>query len=996
MKPILKSLADAYLGRYGNLSEICFLFPNKRSGTFFRNYLKEAGYKKKNPKILTISDFVKKLAGKAEADKLDQIFTLYKAYLHVVQKNKGQGEIADIDFDSFSPWGITILSDFNTVDQYMVDAGEIFKNVKDFREISTNFLNEEQKEVLKEYFGIEDTGDSETFWKQFEDTENSNIKTRFLNLWQILGELHEEFISRLAEKNQATSGTIYRLAADNLKEKGRDLLSYKKIVVFGFNALNGAEWSIFASLRDFPGYKDYDNYADFIWDATGPVLNDFTNSASRFIKSNKKHFPTAYWLETYLEASTNNEMPEIRIISSPSDTLQVKIASEVLNSYRNDNPQNVLEAETALVLPDESLLINTLYSLPTGVEEINLTMGYQLRKTGIATFFNLLRRLYANMRESGGKKIFFHKGLRLLLTHPYSYMLFTPAEIDSLLNEINSKHKISVELEDIKSKIKEADIVFDLPDKKEGGEALFNFINNLLSRLTFKLNEESEDKYKHLLETTFIERYRKEIETLRITLSQHGIKMSSPGILYQIDRLISRLAIGFEGEPLEGLQIMGTLETRGLDFKDVVILSMNEGMMPRRSRIRSFIPDVLRRGYHLPPARYSEEIFAYYFYRLISRAQRVTLIYDGRTGGGLQKAGESRYLLQLKHSRYKEKIRLESWNFDIRRQGMKDASIKKTKEIRELLKRYLSKGENQKNLSASSLNVYRECQVKFFLSQVAELNTDPDHKEFMDPITIGNIIHDTMMELYLGEKFRKILLKKPMVITKDFLENILKNPHQIERLLVKKINKEFYHIENEEDRGRPLPGSSEIIARQMQFQIEEIIRHDLTLVPFELFGCEIKKYKEITTPGGKTVNFKFAIDRLDRIQEDGARRLRIVDYKTGMRKREARDIEEVLEGNYKSEQVFQLFTYAWLLDKEDIEGKEDVRTEIYFVPDFVDGKDGRPVIGRKIVKSYDEYSEEFSEGLEAMIDSIFDDDYFKETKNPTGCLYCEFRRLCGK
>ena len=459
------------------------------------------------------------------------------------------------------------------------------------------------------------------------------------------------------------------------------------------------------------------------------------------------------------------------------------------------------------------------------------------------------------------------------------------------------------------------------------------------------------------------------------------------------ERMVASEKIGFEGEPLMGLQVMGTLETRSLDFKDIIILSMNEGIMPGKAFASTFIPETLRKAYGLPPARYAEEIFGYYFYRLISRAEKVTLIYDGRAGAGL-KGGVSRYILQLREFAAKEKINEEIWQYRLQNRERKGISIEKTPEIYKLLEGYFLEGEGRKNFSASSLNTYRECGVRFFLRNILNLNSDPGPEEYMDAISVGNVLHEVMMDLYMPKPLQKKLLSQPVVMDKDKLENILGHPEIIRDLVNLKIGKLYYKDTNVEKTFES--GVTAIMAEQIEELVKEVVKYDLGLAPFNLYGCEISRNIRVKLSSGKEVNFRFAIDRLDEITIEGEKRLRIVDYKTGGRKREANSLKDVFDGGYESEQIFQLFTYAWLLGKIGFKGWEDVMTEIYFVPDLISGKGGLPKIDNREVTSFRPFMEEFGEGIESLVESIFMDPRFEKPKDTTPCNYCSFKSFCNE
>lgn len=1008
MIPILKSLAVAYSERYHNLTKICFLFPNKRSISIFKNYLSDLGYNESNlPKLLTINNFITLAANRQEVTRLEQLFILYNCYQHLLNQEDRTSEDVELDFDSFRGWGETIISDFNTVDQNLISAEEIFKNVKDLRDITSNFLTEEQKEVMLEYFGRTDTGNPSQFWKNFyQESTISQSKQKFLNLWQILIPLYELFTKELENKRKASSGRLYKEAYSNILKKGKNLFKYKKIVIVGFNALNGAERAIFKELHSFEGYEGFDDFTDFIWDATGPVLNNPEVSASKFISYNKKKFPTPKWIKEKLKDTECDNFPQIKIISSPSYTSQVKIAGQILANLAKNNDVNKFEnADSVLVLPDESLLSNTLYSLPNEVRNVNLTMGYPFRSTPIASFMNILRRNYKNFKVIKGIPTFFVADLKNFLAHPYTFLILGNKNIAGIMSYINKYHKITISINEIKSIVNSNFQLFEFPDKKSKAEFMFEYLKSILELIQKKIKDDEATK-SHIspIDLTYIKTYSDYVSELEKIVIDYKISISPLGVLSNIDKLISSEKIGFEGEPLSGLQIMGTLETRLLDFKNIIVVSMNEGVMPKKSRIKTFIPESLRKAFGLPPSHYSEEIFSYYFFRLISRAENVYLIYDGRNGNGTR-GGESRYLLQLKQLVPKEKLNFENWNFVLESSETEIINIEKSPELKEKLQVYTYDGENKKNLSASSLSTYRECQIKFYLKYVLGINPDPQKGDFIDSITVGDILHDVMMKLYVSKGNQGKLLEKPELIDKSLIQNLLNSDDYILKLIRSSVNKIYYQKEGEA-LNDPLSSTSEMVAENILLQVKQLLEHDLEIAPFNIWGCEIAENQQIELSNGRKVNFRFAIDRLDeRIEEGSHRALRIVDYKTGIKKIEAETLDEVINGGYKSEQIFQLFTYAWLLSKKDLAKNRKILTEIYQVPDIIlKPNSGIPRIGKHHIKGYNAFSDEdsedyskgFSEGIENIINDIFDSPKFTPCSNKSECTSCPFKPFCFK
>ncbi|MCH5233084.1 MAG: PD-(D/E)XK nuclease family protein [Muribaculaceae bacterium] len=998
MIPILECIAKAYSDKYGDLSGYCFVFPNKRSMKFFKHYIGEKSETGNAGLItMTINDFIARLSGRQEASRIKQLLLLFLCFKEIITEKDLQGA-EEIDFDSFRTWGETVLSDFNTVDQNLVEPEEIFKNVKDFRAISTNFLTEEQREVKRDYFGREDYSDPTRFWNNFdiEDEKMSEGKARFINLWQILLPLYRKFTTRLASEKLASNGGMYRAAYERLTEKGIKLVKYKKIVVIGFNALNAAERAIFSELGRMKPYSGDEGMIDFVWDATGPVLTKGNNSASKFVDYNKKEFPMPDWLQEELRKCENSSWPELKLINSPSNTAQIKIAGEILQDiYKGkDHTRELTDTDTVLVLPDESLLANVLFSLPEEIKDVNLTMGLSFKNTSVASFFNLIRRNYSHSRVGQGETTFFTADLKILLSHPFAYLLFGNAAIDRLISYLNRYHKITVTTTEIKKLIDDNTMLFEFPDKKSKGSDMFRYVEDVLSLLTNALGIKIESVNKHAFYLSQIRVYGKKLESLREVLAEYEVDVSPSGVLQQIDHLVSKEIIGFEGEPTHGLQIMGALETRLLDFKNVVVVSMNEGSMPKRSRQKSFIPEIIRKEFGMPPAHYSEEIFAYYFFRLISRAERVFLIYDGRATNGF-KGGESRYLLQLRKLAGKANIKEEERSFILKNTETKEFEIIKDKDINQRLRAYTASDDSRKNFSSSSLNTYRECQMKFYLQYVMDINPDPEKGEFIDSITIGDVLHTVMMELYMPEKLQHKLLSEPVIIEKKDIENYLQNEEYL-LSLIHKIIKEIYYGTGKDGGNVELSNSSTLIADNILEMVKQILRYDMKLTPLNVYGCEISKNIKITLESGREVNFRFAIDRLDSIDREGEKLYRIIDYKTGLLKLKAESIEEVIRGDYTSEQIFQLFTYAWLLNKLEFKPGARLITEIYGVPYIEKNKAGKPEIGKQKIESYNEYAEEFSSGIESLIDEIFDSPSFNPKENGEECGYCAFKSICGR
>lgn len=1016
MIPFLKSIAKAYAGRYADLSEICFLFPNKRGGTFFLKYLKEeyASHAMISPAVMTISDFVAEVAQRVPASRLDLLFILFSCY----RKLQGLPEVKDEKngvslFDDFISWGETVLNDFNEVDQYLVNPEEIFKNVKDYREITSNFLTEEQRKVMAEYFGRTDIGDPGRFWKNFENDNLSEAKNRFLYLWRIMMPLYRLFNEQLAGESLAYTGALYRIALDRLRKEGvRNVLcDYKKVVAVGFNALNTSEHLIFKLLKDEEGYDGFDSFADFFWDATGPILGKGRNTASTFVRADIETFPCPPWAIPSLRLSDKATLPgEIRIVSSPSNSAQAKIAGVALKElYDRLDGSEFRDAKVAVVLPDENLLLPMLYSLPEEIHDVNLTMGYPLKLTSAVSFVSLLRRTVGSIRNVRSERAFFGRDLRLFLSHPYCQACFTASSIRNVNELIISKHRVTVTEGELREEAPEIYEILHGYDRKSTPTEALKWLEKVLSDVRSRLSSGKNAFLKTRLETGHIDSYLDSLRRLSDIMNERGVPMRPTTVFRLSERLIGGEMVNFEGEPLVGLQVMGMLETRSLDFEHIIILSANERTLPRRARTRSFIADSLRHAYGMPPSNYAEEIFGYYFYRMISRAKGVTLVYDARTGGGLRSGDVSRYILQLRHLFAQDQLIEEDWKFMLSGREAVDPSVSKDEDIMERLSLFTVAGKEGRNFSASALQGYRECQVRFFYETVLRINTDPEPTEFIDAITAGNILHDVMRRVYTGDNDEKgRILDSPLRITESLIDSILENQGEIRRLVRQSINRNHYHT-GDDGIDSPLSSGSEMVADRIVEQVMRVLAYDRSLTPFNLLGCEIEDVVRIKLPSGRIVNFRFAIDRLDEIRSSvtGRWQLRIVDYKTGSIKLNASTFDDVLKGDWRGEQVFQLFIYAWLLGKlPGFEGKTDIRMEIYNVPAIFKGEKYLPKIGsldeegalsgkQDEVESFEAYADQFSERIEEMLDSIFEAPRF-EAASEEECGSCPFRGVCRR
>lgn len=1018
-RPFLESVARAYASLPDDLSRYCFVFPNKRAGTFFLKYLADAVGNRTvlAPEVMSSADFAERLSGRIVDSRIDLIFRLYRCYLEINGRHPDLvSEKGTLDFDRFIPWAEVVLGDFSEVDRYEVDADKLFVNVRNYREIESNFLSPEQEEVIERYFDYVPSysGDVESFWKTAcydeekalrEESESGrkNIRKKFDELWRVLPELYHRISENLERDGMCMPGSAWRIALENIRENGGEALPWTRVVAVGFNALARAEGEIFheiASLKDETGRPR----CEYFWDATGPVLSSGETGPGKDMKRNMSHFPPPEWAEPFLEESLTDRMtPSIDIYAAPSNVAQVKLAGRRIGELAaKNNGKDITEARTAVVLPEENMLLPLLYSLPENVKHVNLTMGYSMRHTSVASFMHHLRRLLQRAVKKEGNTSFLRDDLKTFIAHPLVQALAGSDKMNALNGAIDSSHRILIAGDVISTHSPELAALLDLPDG-DGPLAITDYLDNVLLELDTAIQgtvADGEENFKSVIERTQIKHQRNALSRLRDVISGYGYRMAPASVFRLADRLLAGEKVTFEGEPLKGLQIMGMLETRALDFDHLVILSLNDSVLPRRSRKRTFIPDSLRHGFMLPLSSESENLYAYYFYRLLSRVRDVTLIYDARAGEGMRSGGKSRFLMQLELLHARGHVNTRTFRFDIASPVPKAESVKKTPEVMKLLSAFTlaPDREGSRNLSASALQRYFKCQVQFYYHVVRNINDDPEPSRFIDAITQGNILHEAMLDLYCDTDRQNAYLKPQPVRDERFFRQLLDDPQRISTAVRHAVNKAHFNAAKDDARAldRKLTGSARMVAERLKKQVRAILQYDAEHSPFRLVGCEIKGGMRYPFgEKGEEVNMAYAFDRVDRVDDD----FRIVDYKTGSVGLKAKEMEDIFSGRFEAKNIFQLMLYSELLrariDKEEPgRNVSGVRLSIYNSNDIEKGDpETLPQLDESILRPV----EEFRERLDAALCEIYNPEKdFVPTDDPEHCRYCRLAALCGR
>ena len=885
MKPFLGQVAEAFYREYNrDIQNMAFVFPNRRAGIFFKKYLSDIiDGPIFSPTVTTVSDLFIQLSELQPADHIYLLFSLYRHYSDLCPQKES--------FDEFVPLGETLLNDFDDVDKYMVDARQLFTNIHDLKEIDSRFgspLTEEQISYIRR------------FWKNFMPIGESDNKSHFITLWEILYSLYERLRNDLRNNSMGYEGMIFREVAERA-DTGL-ILPYQKIVFVGLNVLNRAEESLMKTLKK-------NGIADFYWDNNAPTLQDEYNRASYFLKPNVKEFPSLLQLE---KEQGNYVYPDIELLGVPSAVGQAKqceiILQELMKSNAIPAPQKALN--TAIVLPDEHLLLPMLYAIPSTISPINITMGYTLSNTTVAGLLDILADLQKHTRPNGDETLFYHRSVLSLLSNRY-LQLSGQSAINRLTDDIRKHNKIFIPQKELGVTPLLRRIFVPLKNADEACDYLLDLLAMLQEELNADTTDNPDENSPEIsviaLEREFIYHYYLSINRLKGIMQENRIEMNVATFFKLLKKLTAGISIPFEGEPLSGLQIMGVLETRALDFENVIILSMNEGIFPVKKVASSLIPYNLRKGFDLSTTEHQDSIYAYYFYRLIQRAENITLLYN-TSSDGLNRGEESRFMLQLLVEGPHE-ITREYLEAGQSPQSTPKIEIPKTQKILERLY-HIYDVTNPKSLilSPSALNTYLDCRLRFYFRYIAGLKTPEEVSAEIDSALFGTIFHRSA-ELAYTE-----LTSNGQMIQKADLERLLRNDVKLQGYVDQAFKEEFFKVKPEE---KPEYNGVQLInSKVITSYLRQLLRNDLQYAPFEMVAMEQAVSEKITIQtdlGPFTVRLGGTIDRMDAKEST----LRIVDYKTGGTPKTPANIEQLFTpSETRPNYIFQTFLYASIMCRQ--------------------------------------------------------------------------------
>lgn len=1009
----LRSVADFYAASPDS-QNITFIVPNKRSLTFLKRDFCSAVTESNRgvvclPRFISVQDFMAWLADVDVADPRELIFILYDAYRKVIPTGQAR------DFESFIFWGGIILSDFDDIDRAMANADALFTNLQRDTEIKAFYLSDRQANAIREVWGESslevDATEKERFWKHVEypSEESSAEKHKdFMRFCEILTRLYRQYHEDLKASNLTSPGMQFRLAAEAVEKKGLDDFGLSRFVFVGFNDLSYAETSVFTRLRDL-------GIADFFWDNAplhmfGQKNEIFLGEPLARLDNLVRKFPMP---ESY-DIPLPSGLPEVTVTAVPSNIGQAK----ALHNYLRDNASSFnindeTKVTTAIVLPDAGMLLPTVMSIPEKINNVNITMGLSYRSTTFAALLHSIIRMQMNARfQADGSQTYYFEDVINVLSQPHIQSI-APGTARILADKIVAEKMIRPSAKCLSSENKILKILFRQMNPDDGPDAAIEYLISLLDWLEENLENKRKGNESTIqyFEIGAIAFFRNEIEELsrlfeKYRIELHG-KQASRTVFRLFERLFSHRGLTVKGEPVKGLQILGALETRSLDFDNVIVLSMNESVFPRANYTRTMIPAALRRGSHLPDFQSLEWTYAYCFYRLVARAKHVSLYYDSRNDG--QGNGEmSRYISQLANLVPGLKISEKNAVFKSEGSASERVCIEKTPQVMEQINKLVyDPGHPERikpRLSASAIKTFKGCPLSFYLQFICGVRADNELTSYVDPSQQGTLVHDTIQAL-----FDRVLEERG----KNGEVEIYDSDYGIwmKGDIAGLARESLYHVRycfGKDAKKQPVPDSfipdmeEQILIRQ----VEAVVRADLKAErefyfgpdnhSFIYAGSEVKNTNQYWKIGenGPKVRFYMSVDRVDRLK-DGT--LRFIDFKTGKDKttlpKDAACVTASGASDYDG--MLQLLIYS----KAYIASENTNARIIPVIHNMRDISKGEP-LGYLIPQgdhTYNSLTDDLKGGIDRLICRIFDpDEPFSQSEDEADCMYCSFKSICGR
>lgn len=955
MQTFLQLVAHDLYSKIGNdLSRTVLVFPNKRANLFFNGYLAgESDQPIWAPAAMSISDLFQKLSVQKTGDPIRLVCELYKVFKEETQSQE--------TLDDFYFWGELLISDFDDVDKNMVDADKLFSNLQGLKNLMDNydFLDKEQEEAIRQFF------------QNFSIERRTELKEKFISLWDKLGSIYHRYQENLTELGIAYEGMLYRNVIEQLDT---ERLKYDKYIFVGFNVLNKVEHQFFKLLQDADKAMFYWDYDIFY---TQQIKK---HEAGEFLKRNLQDFPNEL-PDSYFDSFKTPK--NIRYISASTENAQARFLPEwIRTTFSNSECE---EKENAVVLCNEALLLPVLHSIPQEVKNVNITMGFPLAQTPVYSFINAAMELQTNgYRSDTGR--FTYEAVSAILKHPYTQQLSTHA--DSLEDELTKTNRFYP----LPSELKQDDFLANLFTPRSGIKDLCDYLVGLIKDISILYRKEGEynDIFNQLYRESLFQSHLK-INRLYSLIESGELNVRTDTLKRLISKVLTAANIPFHGEPAIGMQVMGVLETRNLDFRNLVMLSLNEGQLPKSGGESSFIPYNLRKAFGMTTIEHKNAVYAYYFYRLIQRAENITLLYN-TSSDGLNRGEESRFMLQLLVEGPHE-ITREYLEAGQSPQSNQEIQIEKTPEVlRRIYRAYDSSNPKSVILSPSALNAYLDCRLRFYYRYVVGLKTPDEVSAEIDSALFGTIFHLSAQLVYTE------LTANGNMIQKEDLERLLRDEVKLQSYVDRAFKKELFKVAPEEKpeyNGVQLINSKVILS-----YLKQLLRNDLQYTPFEMVAMEKKVSEEMTIQTGQgpfTLRLGGTIDRMD--AKEGT--LRIVDYKTGGSPKTPANIEQLFTpSETRPNYIFQTFLYAAIMSRKQSLMVAPALLYIHraasesYSPVIEMGEPRKPKIP---VNNFAFFEDEFRERLQALLEEVFDEkEAFTQTKDIKKCSYCDFKAICKR
>ena len=949
MQTFLSEVAQRLYAKYGNdISSLSVMFSSRRARLFFADALSGIADRPIwEPEYLSMDDLMGELLSLQSADKIRLVTELYRVYSRYHKE----------PFDKFYFWGELLLADFDMIDKYMIDASQLFRNISDIKELEADvsYLTPEQLRIISE------------FWSTIgEEKEWSEQKRRFLAVWRTLGTIYEEYRERLRSLGIGYTGMIYREAIGRIERGEVQPAEARHYVVAGFNALSTCERRLLDYLS-----KNYDT--DFFWDYDDYYVDNKAQEAGMFVRQSLRELPPA----DGISHDNLRNIASLHVVSTDTNVAQCKYAVSVLRELAK---KGKLDKETAVVLTDENLLMPLLYALPNeekNIGSVNVTMGYPLSNTLAYSFVERLLELQNHARmNKEGECAFYYADVDGLLTHPYV------ADIDkktiaSIRDNIVRNRLISVP----QATLAATPLLARLFRRTESWNDLLNYLCDALAVAAEIPYNGDEVRFR----TEYLSVTAQNITQLRNMLLSCEMEISVDVCRALVHRHLQSVRIPFKGEPLEGLQVMGILETRNLDFRNVLILSMTDDNFPgARTADSSFIPYNLRFAYGLPTPEHHEGVYAYYFYRLIQRAENVYMFYCSHADE--KGTGEpSRYIRQLEYET-SFPISYTEVGADVNMLDSEPVAIRKDAGVADVLASFT---DGRSFLSPTAFSRYVQCPLKFYFASVAKIRTDDELTDEVDNATFGNIFHKAA-ELFYANVIDE---EHPAEHLKKLLES-----DAVERAVDAAICRVYFG--REDDVLPELSGDLTIVRDIVcTYLRNNVVPYDIAHNDFVVLSTERDvAYDFPFTVGGeqRLMRFKGISDRVDSL---GNGLLRVVDYKTGPEHLDFNGLEQLFHGEAKQGQsnIINTLLYAMMLSHEC---GRDALPALYYVRKMNDSGYS-PLFYDKSLKRkgvpYSEYANEFEGYVAEMLAEIFDlSKPFTQCEDDDVCQWCDFADICAR